>query len=106
MLGAMRGTEMRIQDQENEEIKEAADEGEEEAFAGQIPSQLPIKVAILGRAFSGKKTVAAQLVAKYGDQNLKLFNMNEIIKEALDYIPPKKVDEVAQAAAVKGKKGK
>lgn len=32
MVGGMRGTEMRIQDQENEEIKEAADEGEEEAF--------------------------------------------------------------------------
>ena len=67
---------------------------------------MPIKVAILGRAFAGKKTIGAQLVAKYGDQNLKLFNMNDIIKEALDYITPKKVDEVAQAAAAKGKKGK
>ena len=106
MLGGMRGTEMRIQDQENEEIKEAADEAEDEAFLSQIPSQLPIKVAILGKAFSGKKTIAAQLVAKYGEQNLKLFNMNEIIKEALDYITPKKVDEAALAAAAKGKKGK
>ena len=32
MVGGMRGTEVRILDQENEEIKEAADEGDEEAF--------------------------------------------------------------------------
>ena len=67
MVGGMRGTEVRILDQENEEIKEAADEGEEEAFESEIPSHLPIKLAILGRAFSGKKTIGAQLVAKYGD---------------------------------------
>ena len=32
--------------------------------------------------------------------------MNDIIKEALDYITPKKVDEAALAAAAKSKKGK
>ena len=32
--------------------------------------------------------------------------MDEVIKEALDYITPKKVDEVALEAAKKAKKGK
>jgi len=32
--------------------------------------------------------------------------MDEVIKEALDYITPKKVDEAALEAAKKGKKGK
>ena len=91
----------------NEEIKEAADEGDEKGFAGVIPSDLPIKLAILGRAFSGKKTVASMLVEKYGgEKNIRVFNMDEIIKEALDYITPKKVDEAALEAAKKAKKGK
>lgn len=37
---------------------------------------------------------------------MKIFNMDEIIKEALDYITPKKVDEAALEAAKKQKKGK
>ena len=46
-----------------EEIKEVADEGEEAGVEkpGKIPSDLPLKMAILGRAFSGKKTIASQL---------------------------------------------
>ena len=72
-----------------------------------IPSDLPIKLAILGRAFSGKKTIANMLVEKYGgEKNIRVFNMDEIIKEALDYITPKKVEEVAVDTAKKAKKGK
>lgn len=41
-----------------EEIKEAADEDNEDGFVGVIPSELPLKLAILGRPFSGKKTIA------------------------------------------------
>ena len=56
---------MRIQDQFiAEEIKEAADEGVEAGetqSVQKIPSELPLKLAILGRAFSGKKTIATQL---------------------------------------------
>lgn len=91
-----------------EEIKEAIDEGDEEdGFTGSIPSELPLKLAILGRPFSGKKTVAQMLVDKFGgDKNIKLFNMDDIIKEALDYITPKKVDEAALEAQKKAKKGK
>ena len=62
---------------------------------------------ILGKAFAGKKTVATQIQEKYGgEKNVKVFNMDEIIKEALDYITPKKVDEAALEAAKKAKKGK
>ena len=76
-----------------EEIKEAVNEGDEEGFAGAIPSELPIKLAILGRAFSGKKTIASMLVEKYGgEKNIRVFNMDDIIKEALDYITLKKID--------------
>ena len=47
------------------------------------------------------------LVDKYGgEKNIRVFNMDEIIKEALDYITPKKVDEAALEAAKKAKKGK
>ena len=46
------------------------------------------------------------LVEKYGgQQNIRVFNMDEIIKEALEYITPKKVDETAQVDK-KAKKGK
>jgi len=98
---------MRIQDQGPEEIKEAADEDNEDGFVGRIPTELSIKLAILGRAFSGKKTIAHSLAEKFGgEKNIKVFSMDEIIKEALDYITPKKVDEAALEAAKKAKKGK
>ena len=72
-----------------------------------MPSELPFKLAILGRAFSGKKTIAKELQERYGGEKcIKIFNMDEIIKEALDYITPKKVDEATLEAAKKAKKGK
>ena len=90
-----------------EEIKEAADETEEDSSPGTIPSELPLKLAILGRPFSGKKTIASMLVEKHGgDKNIRIFNMDDIFKEALDYITPKKVDEAALEAQKKAKKGK
>ena len=47
------------------------------------------------------------LVDKYGgDKNVRIFNMDDVIKEALDYITPKKVDEAALEAQKKAKKGK
>ena len=45
-------------DMMTEEIKEEADET---GLAGSIPTELPLKLAILGRAFSGKKTIAASI---------------------------------------------
>ena len=104
----MRMTDVKIIDQSQmEEIKEVADVGDDEGFTGVIPSDLPLKLAILGRAFSGKKTIANMLVEKYGgEKNVRVFNMDEIIKEALDYITPKKVDEAIVDPKAKAKKGK
>lgn len=92
-------------DMVNGEIKEEADET---GMSGSIPTELPLKLAILGRAFSGKKTIATYISEKYGgsDKNIRVFNMGEVIKEALDYITPKKIDEAAIEAAKKAKKGK
>jgi septin family protein len=58
-----------------------------------MPKGLNFKIAMLGQAFSGKKTLAKQLVEKLGG-DVKILNMDEILKEALDYINPKKVAEV------------
>lgn len=87
-----------------EQILEEVGEREETDL---IPSALPLKLVILGRAFSGKKTIARQLQEKYGgDKNVRVFNIDDVVKEALDYITPKKVDEAALEAAKKAKKGK
>lgn len=58
-----------------------------------MPAGLNFKMAMLGSAFSGKKTLAKQLAEKLGG-DIKIFNMDEILKEALDYINPKKAAEV------------
>jgi len=60
----------------SEEIKEE----EEFEELSKVPSDLPLKLAILGRAFSGKKTIATQLQEKYGgEKNIKIFKMDEVI---------------------------
>ena len=70
-----------------------------------MPNDFILKLSIIGRAFAGKKTVAKQIQEHYGGgANIKIFNMDEIIMEALEYITPKKVDEVASPVKV-AKKG-
>ena len=56
MRATMRNTQS-IQAHE-EEIKEE-EEREDEPL--KVPNELPLKISVLGRAFSGKKTIAAQL---------------------------------------------
>jgi len=73
-----------------------------------IPKNLGLQMCLLGRAFSGKKTVAQMLAThlkQQGNNEIKIFNMNELIKEAFDYVTPKKVDETAVDPKAKGKKG-
>ena len=60
-----------------------------------IPSGLHIKLSILGRAFSGKRTIAKQIQEKVGDKSITIFSMDDIIQEALEYVAPKKVDDSA-----------
>ena len=69
--------------------------------------QPSIKLSLLGRAFSGRKTVAKQMQDVLG-QDVAILHIDEIIKEAIEYISPKKVDEsVVVDPKAKGKaKGK
>jgi hypothetical protein len=66
-----------------------------------------LKLSILGRAFSGKKTIANKLAEQFGSDKITIFRMDSIICEALDYIAPKKVEEASSPDPKgKGKKGK
>jgi len=66
------------------------------------PDFVPLKLCFLGRIFSGKRTAAQKLKEKLGG-NVKVFRMQEVIKEALDYINPKQAE--APPPAKGGKKG-
>ena len=68
-----------------------------------LPLDLNFKLSITGSAFSGKKTVAKQLQEILGTDVI-IFNINDIVKEAIDYINPKKVEEVVVDPKAKGKK--
>lgn len=56
-------------------------EGEKDIVKPDVPSHLPLKVSIIGRAFSGKKTQAQLLAEKY---NLVQYHPYELINEALE----------------------
>jgi len=58
-----------------------------------VPLGLSLKLAILGRASSGKKTIATQLVEKFGS-DLKVFCMDKMIRECIEYANPKEKEEV------------
>lgn len=55
-----------------------------------IPNHLPLKLALVGPRFSGKKTTANYLAQKYG---LEVINLDAIFKEALLYAFPPVEDE-------------
>ena len=63
-----------------------------------------IKMSLLGRAFSGRRTVAKQMQELLGP-DVSILHIDEIIKEAMDYIAPKEVEE-AQAKVDPKAKGK
>jgi adenylate kinase family enzyme len=52
-------------------------------------------LVILGSTFAGKKTLAKQIQQAYGGSNLKLFQMEDVIREALEYVTPKRNEEAA-----------
>jgi dephospho-CoA kinase len=54
--------------------------------------QSSIKLALLGRANSGKKTVAKQLKEVLGP-DVAIMNIDEMVREAIEYISPKKAEE-------------
>ena len=73
----------------------------ERVFKPDFPTYHPIKLCMLGSSFAGKKTSAQCIQKKLGD-NITCFNMNDILREALNYVDPnQKQEEVVDA---KGKK--
>lgn len=68
----------------------------------EIPNYLSLKLSILGQSFSGKRTLSKMLNEKF-DSKLKVFAMDEMIKEVLDYINPKDKTEAVDPKAKKGK---
>lgn len=89
----------------------------EEGTVGGISVIEPVKVAqrfdvrlsLLGPGFSGKKTVAKILQSHFGgEKGFKIFTIDEVLKEAIDYVSPKKLedsiaDPKARKAPAKGK---
>jgi dephospho-CoA kinase len=56
---------------------------------------------LIGGKFAGKKTVAQSLAEEFG---LTVFNMDDVVREALNYVQPEKKEEVIDPKAkAKGK---
>mmetsp|Transcript_21955 Transcript_21955/g.34105 ORF Transcript_21955/g.34105 Transcript_21955/m.34105 type:complete len:154 (+) Transcript_21955:1947-2408(+) len=68
-----------------------------------FPTYHTLKLCILGKAFSGKNTQAQLLVQKLGADKVTLFNMSEIIREALQYVDPSQAKEEVVDPKAKGK---
>jgi dephospho-CoA kinase len=68
-------------------------------------AQPTIKLALVGRAYSGKKTIAQAMKEILGN-DVAILNLDDIIREAIEYISPKKQDEsVVIDPKAKGKRG-
>lgn len=57
----------------------------------------------MGKACAGKRTVAKQIADQYSAGKVKVFRIDDLIKEVIEYINPKPVADAA-AANDKGKK--
>lgn len=75
----------------------------ETTYATGIPHHLTLKLVLLGRACAGKRTIAKQIQDQYPTGKVKLFRMDDLIKEVYEYINPKPVSDNASVAD-KGKK--
>lgn len=83
----------------------AVDNHKAQAHGNSLLQQPTIKLALIGRAHSGKKTIAAQLKEVLGS-DVAILNLDDMIREAIEYITPKKQDEsVIVDPKAKGKKG-
>ena len=80
-------------------------EDPEQDAAMDIPNYHTLKLCLIGKAYSGKKTQAQMLHEKYGDK-LTFFNMAEVLREALNFVNPALKEEVIDPKAKGGKGGK
>ena len=82
----------------NSDVKE---EKKEDLAIG-LPHYLTLKLCLLGRSCAGKRTISKQIQDLYPAGKIKVFRMDELIREVLEYINPKPVTDAA--ALDKGKK--
>ena len=57
-----------------------------------FPAHHPIKLCVIGRAYSGKSTQAKALQRMLGDK-VTLFDMGQVVREALAYVDPSQAKE-------------
>lgn len=77
------------------------EEDQTERKQSPLPLWHTLKLCVIGKAYSGKKS-AAQQIQDYIGEHITLFNMDEILREALQYVSPDKKEEVVDPKA-KGK---
>lgn len=68
-----------------------------------FPTYHSIKLCLIGKAHSGKKTQAKMIVDNLGAEKVQIFDMGEIIREAVAYIDPNKQTEEVVDPKAKGK---
>lgn len=68
-----------------------------------FPSYHQLKLCIQGREGSGKGTMGQDLARKLGEK-VKVFDMGEIVREALHYVDPNASREEVADPKAKGKK--
>ena len=72
-------------------------------FLHRLSYYYPRKLCVLERAYSGKLTQAKELQKALGDK-VTLFDMGQVVKEALAYVDPNQAKE--EQADPKAKKAK
>ena len=54
-----------------------------------IPQYMPLKLCLLGKKYGGKRTIAKQIQEQFPQGKVKVFQMNDMIREAYEYVSPK-----------------
>jgi len=73
------------------------------AHAADFPTYHPIKLCMIGRACSGKSTQSKLLLKQLGDK-VTLFDMGQVVRDALAYVDPHQAKDEPVDAKAKGKK--
>ena len=75
-----------------------------EPYKPNFPTHHSIKICIQGKAFSGKKTQAKKIIEKLGADKVTLFDMQEVLREALIMVDPSAQKEEVADPKAKGAK--
>jgi len=67
-----------------------------------VPSWHTLKLCCIGKAYSGKKSSAKMIKEQLGD-DITIFIMDAILREALSYVSTEKKEELPDPKAKKGK---